>query len=217
MSSFPIELEIRGEIQVREIPLFVKRLTAQKFRLHSTTRRTSVMSFGATKGAGKGWSKKDTFQEVDVRCRITNGKAEVVAKIGVSDAHNRTEISQPVSRTELLAFARMFGSMGFFTKVGSKVTQNYKKGSIIASIVRSPSGIAYIELEKMSDKAHEEKDLGILKALAEEIGLIPFPSRAAFLDMCSRLTKNDDWEFHGTREDVQRLQKEIQKAGSGRK
>lgn len=214
--THPIELEIRGEIRHGDIPAFTKRLLAQRFRHISTTRRTSVMSFGMTEGAGKGWRQKETKQEVDIRCRITNGSAEVVAKIGISDAHNRIEIAKAVSKNDLFVFARMFGTMGFFTKVGSKVTHNYKRGSITASIVQSPSGITYVELEKMSTPAEENKDLDTLTTLAQDIELTLFPSRQAFLDLCSRLTREDDWEFTGTDEDVARLKKEIQKAGSGR-
>ncbi len=214
-SSHPIELEIRGELKREEIPAFIKRLIKKCFRHHSTTRRTSVMSFGVTEATGRGW-KVDKREEVDLRCRITNGKAEVVTKIGISDAPNRLEICQPVTLKEMLTFARMFGSMGFFTKVGSKVTRNYKKGRIVVSIAESRSGITYVEIEKMTDRQHENKDLDTLKKLAHDLELTLFPSREVFLELCTRLTKQDDWEFTGNDADLERLQKEIKMFKSDR-
>ena len=215
--SVPIELEIRGEIPYRTIPAFTKRLLAAGFRHHSSTRRTSVMSFGATHGGGSGWKSAREPEEVDIRCRITNGKAEVVAKIGVTDAHNRIEIGQPVTLKELINFARMFGHMGFFTKVGSKVTENYQRKRTIVSIVHSPSKITYVEIEKMSTREQEAADLQELTILAKDLGLTPFPSRKAFLELCERLTKQDDWEFRGSDADIKRLQADIKKARSDKK
>ncbi len=211
-----IELEIRGEIYAKDILAIGQRLRVLGFREIEETRRTSVMSFGdVSRFEHDEGNKKPT--QVDIRCRITNGKAEVVGKIGETHAANRLEISQPVTRNELFAFARLFGSMGFFTKVGSKVTKNFQKGSVIASLVKSPSGLAYIEIEKMTDQKREKRDLKELQALAKQLGIKLWKSRKEFLDFCRLLTERDDWEFHGTSKDIKRLKKEIKKAGSGRK
>ncbi|MDO8617439.1 MAG: hypothetical protein Q7N87_00900 [Candidatus Uhrbacteria bacterium] len=211
----PIELEIRGEIRAKNIPAIGQRLRALGFREIEETRRTSVMSFGDVSPFESLHDRTQT--QVDIRCRITNGKAEVVGKIGKTHAANRLEISQPVTRDELFAFARLFGSMGFFTKVGSKVTKNFQKGSVIASLVKSPSGLAYIEIEKMTDRKREKRDLKKLQALAKQLSIKLWKSRKEFLDFCRLLTERDDWEFHGTPKDIERLKKEIKKAGSGRR
>lgn len=215
MPHASIELEIRGEIRASDIPAIEKRLTAFGFRLTSDTRRTSVMSFGTVSGIGLG-GKATPKTQADVRCRITNGDAEIVAKIGRTDVHNRQEISHAADMEDMISFAQMFGAMGFFTKVGSKKTKNYEKGKVVVSIVQSPSGLAYVELEKMSDKTHERADHEELKTLAHELRLTLWRTRKEFLAFCDRLTKHDDWMFTGTEKDATRLRKEIVRAGSGR-
>lgn len=213
MNHHPIELEIRGEIAHRKLETVAKRLKEHGFRLKNSTRRTSVMSFGNIDGIGRE-GKSTGKGQVDVRCRITNGKAEVVAKIGETHASNRVEISKPVSLKDMLIFARMFGAMNFFTKVGSKKTQNFVKGNVVISLVESPSKLAYIEIEKMTDREHEAEDQKELETLAKELNINLWKTRQQFLDFCDQLTKRDDWEFHGSEEDIERLKKEIKKTRS---
>jgi adenylate cyclase class IV len=207
-----IELEIRGEIRAKEIPEIGKRLIKLGFRHASTTKRTSVMSFGSVRGERGG--RLLGSEQVDVRCRITNGHAEIVAKIGRTSAANREEVAIPVTLNNLCAFSRMFGAMPFFTKVGSRSTWNYIKGSIVISLVRSPSYLAYIELEKMTDRDHEATDLVHLKTLAKQLGIQLWKSHDAFVRFCARLTKQDDWVFQGTDADVKRLMRDIKRTGS---
>ena len=214
-----IELEIRGEITLKEIPGLVTRLKALGFRSTGETRRTSVMSFGDVSMFDRDKKKHGgpTFTQIDNRCRITNGKCEVVTKIGLTHASNRLEIGQLVDFRNFLTFAQMFGSMGFFTKVGSKVTKNFRRGSINIALVKSPSGLAYIEIEKMSDRAREKNDLRELKKIATELNIQLWTSRKQFLDFCQKLTDRDDWRFYGHPQDLAKLKKEIQRAGSNKK
>ncbi|MBM3204692.1 hypothetical protein FJZ48_01775 [Candidatus Uhrbacteria bacterium] len=216
MPHLPIELEIRGEIKSQDIPDIILTLKKAGFRFVNETRRTSLMSFGDITSIPRQGMKTTTTQ-VDVRCRVTNGKPEVVAKIGLTHVANRTEITQPVSSKDVFLFARMFGSMGFFSKVGSKRTKNFKKGDVIISLVESPSGLAYIEIEKMSDRTREKKDLKELTTLAHQIGIRLWNTRKQFLDFCDQLTLRDDWEFHGTDKDIKRLKQEIKQTGSGKR
>lgn len=210
-----IELEVRGEIRAKDIPSIEHRLKTLGYTLTSTTRRTSIMSFGTIDAAGKNWrtGKKD---EVDVRCRITNGKAEVVTKIGRTSAANRVEISVPTSLQDMVAFSRLFAAMPFFTKVGSKATKNYQKDPITISLVTSPSGLAYIEIEKMTDRAHEKEEERQLRQLAKDLGVTLWTTHGQFVTFCDRLTKRDDWAFHGTTADLKRLQREIKTMKSDR-
>lgn len=214
MPSHPIELEIRGEIRAADIPHISKRLQNQGFKKISTTRRTSVMFFGSVSGYRMG-DKRGKEEYVDIRCRITNGDAEVVTKIG-KDVTNRIEIAKPVNLADLIAFSRMFAAMGFFAKVGSKFTENFQRGSLVVSLVKSPSGLAYIELEKMTNRQRERKDREELTRAAQEIGVHILKTRKQFIAFCDRLTREDDWMYRGTPSDVKRLKAEIRSMGSGR-
>jgi hypothetical protein len=203
-----IEVELRGEIRAGDIPALGRRLKAKGFKLEKRYRRTMAMSFGYVQGRGE---KRATGkpQWADLRCRITNGKAEIMCKIGEGAAHNRREISVPVSKSDFLRFAEMFGSMGFFTKVGTREGITYRKGKTQVALVKSPSGLAYVELEIMSDRAHEEKDVATLRTLAQELELTLMPGEKEFFAFCDRLTKQDDWLFKSTPADIKRLARAI--------
>ena len=215
MSEPSIELEIRGEIRPKDVTFLQKRLIALGFTHRSSTRRTSVMSFGTVSAAGRGWNqhKKD---EVDTRCRITNGEAEVVTKVGLTSAHNRVEVSVPVSKEDLFRFAQLFGAMPFYTKVGSRRTENYTKGDITVSLVCSPSKLAYIEIERMTTRKKEQQDLLVLQALARDLGVLLWKSHMEYQTFCDQLTEQDDWSFQGTKADLKRLASEMRGIKSDR-
>ena len=210
-----IEAEIRSEIHKDQVPAITAHLRRLGFAHASSTKRTSVMSFGTVLSKVAGRAHGSQRNEVDVRCRTTNGNAEVVAKIGDVEATNRIEIGQPIAVKDLPTFARMFATMGLYTKVGSKRTENYRRKSIVVSIVQSPSGITYLEIEKMSTRDHEKRDLAELNALAKKLQITVIASRKAFLELCDRLTTQDDWTFHGTPTDLKKLRAEIKRARSG--
>lgn len=214
MSKNPIELEIRAIINHETIPELRQKLIKQGFKPVSTTRRTMVMSFGTASASGLNWDegKKD---EIDVRCRVTNGKAEVVAKIGRTSAANRVEVSVPVSIDDMLKFAQLFGAMPLFSKVGSRQTENFKKGTITASIVTAlPSKLSYIELERMTTREKESADLNVLQALAKELGVTLIKNHAEYLKFCDQLSKYDDWVFEGTAADLKKVKSDIKKTMS---
>lgn len=214
MSKKPIELEIRAIVDHKTIPELRKKLLKQGFKSVSTTRRTMVMSFGTVSASGLNWDehKKD---EIDVRCRVTNGKAEVVAKIGRTSAANRVEVSVPVSIDDMLKFAQLFGAMPLFSKVGSRQTENFKKGTITASIVTAiPSKLSYIELERMTTRENEAVDLQVLQTLAKDLDLKLIKSHAEYLRLCDQLSKHDDWVFEGTMADIKKVKADIKKTKS---
>lgn len=209
----PIELEVRAEIREEESALVTAALLERGFVVKNEARRTMLMSFGQI-----GRIAEDDHQEMietDIRCRITNGDAEVVVKLGSVHAHDRKEISTPIPGEALPAFARVIGALNMFHKVGSRITKNYTRGEIIASVVSSRSGLSYLELEKISDEAHAEADRAELVALAKELGVVLIPGREAFLDLCARLTERDDWRFQGSEEEIERFMTEIKNTGSG--
>ncbi len=203
----PIELELRGELTSSQIDHVRESLLKQGFTKKNETHRTMLMSFGII---GRIVEDTDitTPQETDIRCRMTNGQAEVVVKLGGVHAHDRHEISTPVSQETLAQFARVIGSLNMLHKVGSRFTQNFVRDDITASIVSSRSGLAYLELEKMSDELHLEKDEQELNELAKTLDIHLWPDREAFIEFCTRLTNQDDWRFYGTEEDVERFVKE---------
>ncbi len=203
-----IEVELRGEIRAGDIPALGRRLKTMGFKLEKQYHRTMAMSFGWVQGNDEKM-KKTSPQWADLRCRMTNGKGEIMCKIGEPTAHNRREISVPVSKTDFLRFAEMFGAMGFFTKVGTREAVTYRKGSIQAALVKSASGLAYVELEIMSDRAHEKKDVATLRKLAQELELTLWPGEKEFFAFCDRLTKQDDWLFKSTPADIKRLARAI--------
>lgn len=208
MPNKDIEVELRGEILPKDIPILGRKLAKRGFKLETKYRRTMAMSFGSVSGRGEKMTAGKP-QWADLRCRITNGKAEIMCKIGEGHAHNRREISIPVSKKDFLRFAEMFGSMGFFTKVGTRETVAYRKGPVQVALVTSPSGLAYFELEIMSDRKNEKENILILRALAKELGLKRIFGKREFFAFCDKLTQRDDWRFTGTAKDLMRLKKEI--------
>lgn len=208
MPNKDIEVELRGEIKSEDIPRMRRELTKRGFKLETKYRRIMVMNFGFVSSRGDKM-KVGKPQWADLRCRMTNGKGEIMCKIGEGHAHNRREISVPVSKKDFLHFAEMFGSMGFFTKVGTREAATYLKGPIQVALVNSPSGLAYFELEIMSDRKNEKKDIAKLRALAKELGLALVFGKKDFFAFCDKLTKRDDWRFTGTAKDLTRLAREI--------
>lgn len=204
----PIELEVRGELHTADKDRVRANLLEQGFVKKDETRRTMLMSFGVIGRIpeDEDYAKQNQQpQETDIRCRITNGQAEVVVKLGGVHAHNRCEISTPISPEVLGQFARVIGSLNMLHKIGSRTTENFVKDAITASIVSSKSDLAYLELEKISDEAHAEQDKQELMALAQSLQVVLWPDREAFIEFCTRLTKQDDWRFYGTEEDVKRF------------
>ncbi|MBP6945303.1 hypothetical protein KBD61_03490 [Patescibacteria group bacterium] len=207
----PIELELRGELTSPQKDRVREALLKQGFAKKNETHRTMLMSFGIV-----GRIAEDTDiaapQETDIRCRITNGQAEIVVKLGGVHAHDRREISTPVSPETLAQFARVIGSLNMLHKVGSRFTENFVRDDITASIVSSKSGLAYLELEKMSDELHLKKDQQELNELAKTLDIPLWPDREAFIEFCTRLTNQDDWRFYGTEEDVRKFLLEIKRS-----
>lgn len=213
--THPIELEIRAEIAPTDLSRVEQALLAVGFALRDTTRRSMLMSFGQI-----GRIAEDNDQgtmETDIRCRITNGSVEVVVKLGGVHAHDRKEISTSITPEMLPAFAKVVGALNMFHKVGSRVTKNFVRERITASLVSSPSGLSYLELEKMTNETDAPRDREALEALAQELKVEIMPGREAFINFCNRLTERDDWRFSGSEEDVERFLADIKTTGSDTK
>lgn len=202
-----IEAEIRAEISRKDISRLKRELKKRGFVPTTATRRTSVMFFGEVSQKGDGWNLHES-RVLDIRCRITNGKAEIVTKIGQTHASDRQEITRSATQATMIEYASFLAHLGFFAKVGSKTTENFSKDACTVSLVESPSHLAYIELEIMTTPARAKKDLASLNALAKELHIKPLTKKAFHL-LCDKLTKQDDWVFHGTPKDIKKLEQEI--------
>lgn len=201
----PIELEIRAELAPGDIIRVREALTKAGFEAHRRTRRTMLMSFGQIGRIAEDNEMDGEFQETDIRCRVTDGQAEIVVKLGGVHSHDRREISTAVSPEALGTFARVVGSLNMFHKVGSRVTEHFARGAVSAAIVSSRSGLAYLELEKLSDDAHAERDRTELLMLAKQLNVSLLKDREAFMEFCTRLTEQDDWRFDGSPEAIERF------------
>lgn len=206
----PIELEVRAELAANEIERVRATLKELSFRATKQTRRTMLMSFGQVGRITEDDEMNGGFQETDIRCRITDGHAEIVVKLGGVHAHDRREISTLVSPAALAQFARVIGSLNMFHKVGSRITENFVREDITAAIVSSRSGLAYLELEKISDEEHADQDREELLKLADELEVSLLKDRETFMELCTRLTEQDDWRFDGSEEAVERFLQEAE-------
>ena len=191
-----IELELRGECTNTFDDLKARLDVLAKGR-HE--RRVMVMFFGEV--AGKG---------VDIRCRVTNGVGEIVAKMGEYHAHDRREVSVSASAEQVVGFAKMFAAMGFSNaKVGTREMWKYEIDGIEVALVRGMSGLAYIEFEKivLPDRVDEERPS--LESLAERLEVTLWKTGEEYYAFCKRLTDDEDWKFSGSEEDVVKFEKSM--------
>lgn len=196
-----IELELRGEIKIEDFNRIL-RLISRHGKFLSKTRRLSVMFF---------INKKDN--SLDIRVRVTNGRCEVVLKHGAYHAGDRIEVSQPIRPDQFMGMVRIFSNMHVSDcKVGEREIFNYGfPGGIVVSLVKARS-IAYLELEKLTNRARLKNDTETVRGLAERFGFTLFKSDREFLDLCRRLTlKSGDWNFRDTPEHYRKLSRLLNK------
>ncbi|MDD2786298.1 MAG: hypothetical protein PHS79_05450 [Patescibacteria group bacterium] len=193
-----IELELRSEVAIKEYAGLLAKLK-KSGKLISKTRRCSVMFFGSAGG-----------HKLDIRIRVTNGKAELVIKKGALHAHDRIEFSQPIQKNEMSGLARTFSLFGFASKVGERETMNFDFGkNTIVSLVKA-GPIAYLEIERMSDKKDLLQNKRELVLLLKNLGYKSV-DKNEFKDLCDRLSKHIDWEFGATKNDLKKLQNILNK------
>ncbi len=194
MNDKVVEVEIRAEIKRGDEEEFKRRI-GKIGTLHSHTKRLSVMFFGR---AGT--------KETDVRVRVTNGKCEVVVKLGSFGSHDRIEMAQKISSSQFLGFVRIFSRFGFAMEVGERENFNYRlRNSVLVSLV-SAGTISYVELEKISSQSEAKQSNQLLRKLAEELGLQVLELKQ-FDELCGRLAEGVDWPFHDTEGEYAKLVK----------
>jgi len=190
-----VELELRAEVKRDEFNKLLSRLK-KEYKLISHTKRLSVMYFGKISGVS-----------IDIRVRITNGRAEVVVKKGALHAHDRIELSQPIDKDQFIGMTRLYSLFGFQAEVAERETYNFALGrGVIFSLVKAGK-IAYVEVEKMSSILDVEKNKQQLLKILAVFNLKPILKQKEFDGLCKRLSKYSDWLFTGSKRDLGRLQK----------
>lgn len=194
MQEHPIELELRAELSAS-----VKSNILEKLKeigsLTSNTKRLSVMFFGEVNG-----------QKLDIRVRVTNGNCEVVSKAGIFGSHNRTEVSQSITKEQFIGMVRFLSQLKFETKIGERETTNFElPNNIIASVV-SAKHICYLELEKISTSAEEKANHIELQNLASQLAVTLINTEDEFQELIKRLNNEVDWFFNYTPEDYKELE-----------
>jgi hypothetical protein len=192
-----IELEMRAEISSVECRSILKKLKGRKF---TKTKRLTVMFLGEFEG-----------REYDIRVRASSDKrAEVVIKKGEYYKHDRIEMSAEINKKQFMDFVKIFSLFGFRSKITTRINYLFEMGDNIFLTIVKAGGIAYVEIEKMSN----EKNIGANKkqitAIINSFGLVPLTSES-FDNLCHRLSLFSDAPFSGEERDFVYLKKAISK------
>lgn len=150
----------------------------------------------------------------DCRVRISNGEAEAVVKKGGYHKHNRREVYQPIRRDQFMGFVRIFNLFDFAAydaKVCHRKIYNFRMPGGIDISIAGIKDIYYLEVEKITDRKHEDKVKEELTAIMKKWGEEPI-SKDEFYALCKRLD-TVDWKFTGSDEDYQRVEKELKDHG----
>ena len=192
-----IEVEVRAEISLSQFDDLLLKLK-ERHKEKSHVKRLTVMFFGEINQV-----------EFDIRVRVTDkGDAEVVVKKGDYHSHNRSEASQRIEKDQFLGMVHFFSIFGFGSKVTERENFNFElEDNMELSLVRAKS-IAYVEVEKMSDKESADRVRGDLVEVLEEFDLEPINSDG-FMDLCSRLGKETDIIFTGSEDDFRALKERL--------
>lgn len=190
-----IELELRAEISPAALPRILNNLK-RRYPLISRTNRLSVMFFGRVHKT-----------EIDIRVRITNGISEIVLKKGSFHAHDRIEVSQNIKKEEFIGLVRILAQLNFETKIGEREIYNFAVGNNITLSVVMAGKIAYIEVEKMSNRSRLKNDRRTLLDVIKMLNLKLIASRKEYEALCNRLTALTDWRFNGSPRHYVRLKK----------
>lgn len=196
-----IELEFRAEVPFKKYD-HVLALLKKHGKVISNTKRMSAMFFGKTDSAS-----------MDIRVRITNGKAELVIKKGDLHSPKRIEISQPIAKNQFMGMVKAVQLLGYRAEVAERQTVNLKlRNGIIASLVKAGK-IVYLELEKLSSgkdlQQNEQQIISMIKELGLEKSIIN--DKAQFDELCDRLSQTVDWPLTDSSKDVKKLERLLAK------
>lgn len=189
-----IELELRSELTLDQFEGILNKLKAET-RLISQTKRLSIMFLGEINEAN-----------FDIRIRINNRKeAELVIKKGAFHAHDRMEISQKITKDQILGFVKIFSLFDFSSKITERENFLFDIGDNIELALVKAGSIAYLEIEKMSASNDLSKNKDTLVGILRDLNLKPI-NESSFNELCNRLSIYSDIKFTNTTEDFKKLE-----------
>lgn len=198
-----IEVELRGKLphfdktlkKFEEIGEFVKK----KKRVSMIYYRDEVPK-----------DARDVKDElVDLRLRVTNGKAELVHKHGDWGAEeNRKEIGIPIKLEDFEKYVELLKCLGWFRGLIASTKSyvfNYKK--IEFALVKIDTGHTYFEAEMMAEKQElaEEKKIHI-RNVCKELGLEIY-NEEEFIELINELNSHESRKFNLEKEDFTSIRK----------
>jgi len=189
-----IELELRAEVSLSQFEKLLAELN-KKNKLLSHTKRLSVMFLGEINRLN-----------FDIRVRTSsNNKTELVVKRGNFHAHDRTEVSQEISKDQFIGIVKILSLFGFQSKVTERENFVFDLGNDITLVLVKAEYIAYVEVEKISHDRNMEKNKAELLSIIENYKLELIRDSEKFNELCNRLTEYSDWMFDGSSRHIDKL------------
>lgn len=182
-----IEVELRAEVSLNRFKGLLHDLNKEKKQV-SHTKRLSVMFLGIINGSN-----------FDIRTRISsNAKAELVVKKGDFHTHDRIEASQEINKEQFLGIVKILSLLNFQSKITERENFVFNLDNEITLVLVKAGSIAYVEIEKMSNRDTVESNKLQLIQIINELKLKLINDDKEFNELCDRLTKYSDWTFDET-------------------
>ena len=112
-------------------------------------------------------------REKDIRLRITNGKPEIIVKLGLwNSSNNRKELSVMTETGSFDRLVQIYAALGY-TKgmLCERTTQVYEYDGIEFALVEVPGHSFHFEAEIMSDEENVETAKKHIYEVCEKLGL----------------------------------------------
>ncbi|MDD5696547.1 MAG: hypothetical protein PHO90_01045 [Candidatus Pacebacteria bacterium] len=189
-----IELELRAEITLKKFKAILEKLRKRKKFIK--TDRLTVMFLGTIGN-----------HDYDIRVRTGRGEdAEVVFKKGAYHKHDRVEVSAKINKKQFIDFVRIFCLFEFKSKITIRSNYLFDMGDDIFLTLVNAGPIAYVEIEKMSNKRNLNDNKKKIINIFNELDMVPLESQD-FNDLCDRLSVFSDKPFNGKSKDFVNLKK----------
>lgn len=203
------EVEARGKLTVSTAEI-VKRFKKLNARSLGKTRRFSLI-YLRNKSADKN-------NPVDLRIRVTNGKAEIILKYGKWGAFDsREEVSVPISVKDFSNAVEMLRLIGWTHGV-INVNDRYKFRYKGIEFVFVDNGVAtYFEAERLTktkDKIAEERKY--IAKICNELVIKPF-SDTEFYGLIDKINNSKGMQFNFDKENFEDIKKKFKKYFSTKK
>lgn len=197
------EVEARGKLTVStaEIVKIFKKLNA---KFLGKTRRFSLI-YLRNKGADKN-------NPVDLRIRVTNGKAEIILKYGKWGAFDsREEVSVPIFIKDFSNAVEMLRLIGWTHGV-INVNDRYKFRYKGIEFVFVDNGVAtYFEAERLTKtKGKIAEERKYITKICNELGVKPF-SDVEFYDLIDKINKSKGGQFDFDKENFEDIKNKFKR------